>query len=152
MWDAEIALLRADLEISSALTIIWVFAPAASLSKRRKNAHLGEATGLHLGKKWKIRVAADVEYRELVNTLAHELRHVKQWEAGWVTDRPIWTWLGSGYAPAQVWTKLPYTEQPHEIDAFAYAEDAWERLFAGREETSRKVARDLILEALWEYA
>src|SRR5262249_25161755 len=150
MYDAEIALLVADLGLSPQLNIDWSFEHKEYLYKDRGEPVWGQAHGILLGKHWRIRVATDMPYSEVVDTIAHELRQVKQWEEGWITDYPMWVWSGSPFAPALSWKKrLAYGKQPHEKDARAYAADAWKRLFEGKKNpdkvTPQMVVADLFL-------
>lgn len=95
---------------------------------------------------WFVDVATKWPYREAVDTIFHEARHIKQWEAEWLTDADgTWVWTGTVFVPALTWTgKLAYMRQPQEMDAREYAKDAWFRLFDGRKVPETRTPKDYI--------
>ena len=147
MYEQEVARVKRDLGIENA-NVQLSFTPERFAGKRNRwGYHQHLKSGGHKvvvaygGKNGKRR-----SYKNVVRTIAHELRHVKQYEAGmqldtYVKERKVWvrTWTGSLFAPnARTWEKLPYRQQPHEVDAFAYMDEAWVRLFEGLPKLNNK--------------
>lgn len=80
-----------------------------------------------------IRVATKLPYEQVMDTLAHELRHAWQWQTGVLQNtNDYYRWKGTRfYTRKKVWKRCVYEQRPQEIDARAYARYAWVRLFKG---------------------
>jgi hypothetical protein len=103
-----------------------------------------------------IQVACGCGFKSAMDTLAHELRHSWQNHIGIYTVQGGWSiWRGSTFVPkATKWRAFNglkmaerdfarYQDQPHEVDARAYALDAYERLFKGKEPKRREKPRSV---------
>jgi hypothetical protein len=138
MYEQEVARVKRDLGIENAVVQL-TFTPERFAGKRNRwGWHQPQKDGSHKvvvaygGKNGKRR-----SYRNVVRTIAHELRHVWQYETKAQVDTKsgkswVRTWTGSPLSPgSKTWVKMPYRQQPHEIDAFAYMDLAWVKLFDG---------------------
>lgn len=59
---------------------------------------------------------------DVVETLAHELRHVYQFHVGWIDPDAPYTWMGQPYP-----RNRHYAKRPEERDAERWAGDYWGR-------------------------
>lgn len=156
MYAQEIKLLLEDLQIEH-VVIDFIWHPGVTL--RRKGKVYG--TQIRMGDRHTVKVATGGERKEVLDTLAHELRHVWQYATG-TLDATYkvrhksggwhWSWTGSMFVPgARQWSRCPYRQRPHEIDARAYALDACARLFDGKDlkvepyRSSKQIVQDLFL-------
>ena len=156
MLEAEIQLIKRDLGIEDLdIRIEWV--DTRWLSGRDSRNQRFTGSHQRIGNYHRVRLATQQSYRELVKTLAHELRHAWQFREG---GPAVWTemgkvlWKGTEFARPRVYRseKVPYRQRPTEIDAYAYQDNAWARLFGGaapkKVPTARERLRDMVLTAL----
>src|SRR5262245_26062905 len=134
MYADEIARIIADLGIEG-LHIEWHW-----LNRKYVSRHW---TGTHeqLGPLHVIKIALKGwSYEDIVKAIAHELRHA--WQFGTkvcVYSKGVYSWSGTQYCgPRASYRRrtVKYRKRPEEIDAYAYQDDAWKKLFGGK--ASRK--------------
>lgn len=164
MYQREIDIIKADLGIEDVdINWVWVHKKWLHRTKRRRQRKVewfttwGDYT--HRQPRPRIRIATKRSYEGVVKCIAHELRHAWQRKYGVLLVEHIgghsWkhTWSGTTFcAGRRVYIRKTYEERPHEIDASAYQEDAWKRLFGGtsrERQTPRTVVADLFVSALY---
>lgn len=150
MYEVERDILIADLGLEN-VRFEWEIYHKKRLGRSGRMSWVGEAVRILPGF-WRIRVASNTTYQDAVDSIAHELRHVKQWEEGWITEGPpVWTWTGTLSVPAMTYTKqLPYKQRPTELDAVAYAAEVWSRLFAGKDRATAPTPTSFLADILSE--
>ncbi len=153
MYDREAQLIIEDLGIGKMRFEFEWYAGAVVPGTKRT---VGFSTTKDDGITTLIQVACGRAYRKVMRTLAHELRHSWQSHTGvYVVRSGQCIWRGSSFVaqPAK-WKDFDpvrmasrdydrYRNQPHEADARAYADDAYTRLFEGREPQRRQPARNV---------
>lgn len=135
LYAEEIALILQDLGLPADHPVGAFFKDKPWLKRSRTKTTWGEHSG-HDRQVGLMRAATQRAPREVLKTIAHELRHEKQKFVGWLTwdgsygKRGGWHWTGTEYAPAKSYAaSYKYEHRPHEVDARAYADDVMERLF-----------------------
>lgn len=156
MYEREIAIIKADLGIED-IDIDWRWVNRRWLRRTRKFTTWGDYQ--YRQPRPRIRIATKRSYEDVIKCIAHELRHAWQRKNGVLLVERIgrrswkYTWSGTTFCTGRkVYVRKKYEERPHEIDAFAYQEDAWKRLFGGKsieKPTPRTVVADLFLSALY---
>lgn len=147
MFAEEIAAICADLGLDPTL-VSWEWLAKPYLKKSRRWTTWGTCTSLG-GQRSRCRIATRREYREIIVTIAHELRHSWQYANGVLAHQGGKTvWSGTQYAGPKTYRAMRYWNRPQEIDARRYADDAWERLFQGQPakqvETTEDITRRLV--------
>lgn len=133
MYTNEIAIIKADLGIED-LDIDWRWVNERWLRRTSKSITWGDYQ--HRQPRPRISIATERRYEDVIKCIAHELRHAWQRKNGVLLVEYIggrsWkhTWHGTPFCTGRkVYRRKKYAERPHEIDALAYQEDAWVRLF-----------------------
>lgn len=124
MYEQEIARIKDDLGIAG-LVIEWTWL------KRKYVSRQYTGTYYHQGGRPRIAVALKGwSYKQVVLIIAHELRHA--WQYATLTYHPdTCAWSGTQFAGpvAEMSYKTPYRKRAIEVDAYAYQDDCWTRLF-----------------------
>ena len=140
LYAEEIALILQDLGLPADHPVGAFFKDKPWLKRSRTGATWGEHSGYNR-QAGLMRAATQRSYREVLETIAHELRHewqkfngVLEWD-GLRGKKGGWHWKGTDHAPAKSYSaSYKYINRPHEVDARAYAADVMERLFKDRAE------------------
>lgn len=143
MYAAEIAAIKKSLGIEHLDIRFEWYANKRYINKRKGST--GDHTKMN---GWhRIRVATlGWSYEDVIKIIAHELRHAWQfgtgvcyteWKEGNGRRRGGWvyTFTGTSYSVARSDYKrsaVKYRQRPEEIDAYAYQDDAWVKLFGGK--------------------
>lgn len=158
MYEREIALIKHDLGIED-LPVVVRLRDVAWVTTNPRDP---EAYGIHFydrafNKHW-ISIAIRHPYAVVLDTIAHEFRHAKQFHQGWVRlAGDTYTWTGTLYVPSfdsYTARNRKYKNRPHEIDARAYAAEAVKRLFPDAKQrermTTKQSTRNLFNRAMFD--
>lgn len=149
-YETEIRLLSEDLGLAAigAVEPTWAFYRRTSLPRSKP---VGLATIVTDGNngnrviRAKIEIASGYPRPQVINTIAHELRHLWQRTSGTHQRRERgYYWSGTQFYPrAVLWTRGSYGSEPQEIDAREYARSATLRLF-GFDTRINEVAEEVV--------
>lgn len=146
-YQEAIDLIRADLGLQDDPTPLrWRFHRGRTLPKMKQVGQLvvTRTSGGALVSA-RIEVATMHGRPQVLNTIAHELRHLWQRTSGIYQYRDIgYYWSGTQFVPRPVhWKRGTYGSEPQEIDAREYARTAVYRLF-GHDTRVEEVADEVV--------